>query len=210
MFQKEVAERHRRRAAHQGLRPPVGARPMAARAADRVRRPGPRLHAAAQGDLERRPLIAARRRRSPGRDAGARTVTAAAFGQRRKMLRASLKPLGVPVEALLAAPGSRRPPAPRNSPSPISARSPAPSTAAGHHRPRPVSKQRLSPRAVGDVFLALHFDEARDRALELEGAVAGGINFFGRHLGRGEQQGARLVKRIDQDIEPPRLVALRR
>ena len=32
-------------------------------------------------------------------------VTAAAFGQRRKMLRSSLKPLGVPVEELLAAAG---------------------------------------------------------------------------------------------------------
>jgi 16S rRNA (adenine1518-N6/adenine1519-N6)-dimethyltransferase len=32
-------------------------------------------------------------------------VTAAAFGQRRKMLRASLKTLGVPPESLLAAAG---------------------------------------------------------------------------------------------------------
>ena len=32
-------------------------------------------------------------------------VTAAAFGQRRKMLRSSLKNLGVPVEPLLAAAG---------------------------------------------------------------------------------------------------------
>jgi len=32
-------------------------------------------------------------------------VAAAAFGQRRKMLRASLRPLGVPVEALLARAG---------------------------------------------------------------------------------------------------------
>jgi 16S rRNA (adenine1518-N6/adenine1519-N6)-dimethyltransferase len=32
-------------------------------------------------------------------------VTAAAFGQRRKMLRSSLKTLGVPVEPLLAAAG---------------------------------------------------------------------------------------------------------
>jgi 16S rRNA (adenine1518-N6/adenine1519-N6)-dimethyltransferase len=32
-------------------------------------------------------------------------VTAAAFGQRRKMLRSSLKMLGVPVEELLAATG---------------------------------------------------------------------------------------------------------
>jgi 16S rRNA (adenine1518-N6/adenine1519-N6)-dimethyltransferase len=33
-------------------------------------------------------------------------VTAAAFGQRRKMLRASLKTLGVPIEPLLAAAGA--------------------------------------------------------------------------------------------------------
>ena len=65
-----------------------------------------------------------------------------------------------------------------------------------------------APRSVGDVILALHLDQARDCASELEGAVAGDVDFFRRHLGRGDQQGARLIKRIDQDIEPPRLVAL--
>ncbi len=46
------------------------------------------------------------------------------------------------------------------------------------------------------------------RAPELEGAVAGSINFFRRHFGRGNQQRARLVERVDQDVEAPRLVAL--
>ena len=42
---------------------------------------------------------------APADKATLERVTAAAFGQRRKMLRASLKSLGVPVEALLAAAG---------------------------------------------------------------------------------------------------------
>ena len=42
---------------------------------------------------------------APADKAGLERVTAAAFGQRRKMLRASLKSLGVPVEPLLAAAG---------------------------------------------------------------------------------------------------------
>jgi 16S rRNA (adenine1518-N6/adenine1519-N6)-dimethyltransferase len=42
---------------------------------------------------------------APADKATLERVTAAAFGQRRKMLRSSLKSLGVPVEALLAAAG---------------------------------------------------------------------------------------------------------
>ena len=42
---------------------------------------------------------------APARKSVLERVTAAAFGQRRKMLRSSLKSLGVPVEALLAATG---------------------------------------------------------------------------------------------------------
>src|SRR5712671_5248058 len=63
------------------------------------------------------------------------------------------------------------------------------------------------PRAVGDVILALHLDQARDGALELEGAVAGDIDFVGRYFGRGDQQRARLVERVDQDVEASGLVA---
>jgi 16S rRNA (adenine1518-N6/adenine1519-N6)-dimethyltransferase len=40
---------------------------------------------------------------APAKKAALERVTAAAFGQRRKMLRTSLKPLGLPVERLLAA-----------------------------------------------------------------------------------------------------------
>src|SRR5467141_5288442 len=57
------------------------------------------------------------------------------------------------------------------------------------------------PRAVGEVVLALHLDQPRDGAAELEGAVTGGIDFFGRHFGRRDQQGARLIERVDQDVE---------
>src|SRR5262245_11669880 len=69
-------------------------------------------------------------------------------------------------------------------------------------------KGSLSARPVGDVTLALHFDQPRDRALELEGAVPGDIDFLRRHRGGSDQQGARLIEGIDQDIEPSRLIAL--
>jgi 16S rRNA (adenine1518-N6/adenine1519-N6)-dimethyltransferase len=42
---------------------------------------------------------------APAQRAALERVTAAAFGQRRKMLRASLKPLGIPLEPLLAQTG---------------------------------------------------------------------------------------------------------
>jgi 16S rRNA (adenine1518-N6/adenine1519-N6)-dimethyltransferase len=48
------------------------------------------------------PLVS---RFAPADKATLERVTAAAFGQRRKMLRSSLKALGVPVEPLLAAAG---------------------------------------------------------------------------------------------------------
>ena len=83
----------RRRAAHQGLWPAVGAGPACLRGAAAVRRGALRLRAAAQGHLLRRAADAATRRRSPGRPRAAGKVTAAAFGQRRKMLRGSLSGL---------------------------------------------------------------------------------------------------------------------
>ena len=48
------------------------------------------------------------------------------------------------------------------------------------------------------------------RAPELEGAVADSLNFFRRQIGRGDQQRARLIERVDQDVEAPSLVALLR
>src|SRR5215469_8697186 len=65
-------------------------------------------------------------------------------------------------------------------------------------------------RAVSDVVLALHLDQPGDGAAELEGAVAGSIDFFGRHFSRGDQQGARLVEYVHQDIEATGGVALSR
>ena len=65
-----------------------------------------------------------------------------------------------------------------------------------------------SPLPVGDVAFALHFDQSRDRALEFEGVVAGGVDLLGRRRGRGYQQGARLVEGVDQDAEAPGGVAL--
>ena len=69
-----------------------------------------RLRAAAQGHLVAGRSRAARRSRSPAIAARSQRVTAAAFGQRRKMLRQSLKSLGVDP---LGAAGRRRHARPR-------------------------------------------------------------------------------------------------
>jgi len=53
--------------------------------------------------------------------------------------------------------------------------------------------------------LALHLDQPGHGASEFEGAVASDIDFFRRHFGRGDQQGARLTERVYQDVEPPGL-----
>jgi hypothetical protein len=60
---------------------------------------------------------------------------------------------------------------------------------------------------VGDVLLALHLDQRRDGGAEREGAVSGNIDVFGPIFGRGDQQGARLVECVDQDVETPGRVA---
>src|ERR1700730_1382617 len=65
-----------------------------------------------------------------------------------------------------------------------------------------------APRAVCDVVLALLLDQPRDEAAEFESAVAGSIDCFGGHLGRGDQQGARLIEGVDQDVETPSHVTL--
>ena len=107
MFQKEVAERIVAAPGLQGLRPARRSSPSgAADAAHRLRDPGPRLHPAAQG--RRAPSSRSSALEAPRFPADAATlsrVVALAFGQRRKMLRASLKPLGPDVEALLAEAG---------------------------------------------------------------------------------------------------------
>ena len=64
-----------------------------------------RLHAAAEGDLVGGAPRAQAGRSATRRRATLEAVTAAAFGQRRKMIRQSLKSTGVPVEPLLAAAG---------------------------------------------------------------------------------------------------------
>src|SRR5437763_7735995 len=71
----------------------------------------------------------------------------------------------------------------------------------------PGNSAELHP-AVGEIVLALHLDKARCRALKFEGAVARDINLLGRHLGRSDEQGARLVQRIDQDVEALSLVSV--
>src|ERR1051326_2396174 len=47
--------------------------------------------------------------------------------------------------------------------------------------------------AIGEVVLALHLDQPRDGALEFKGAVPRHVDLLGRYVGRGDEQGARLV-----------------
>ena len=92
MFQREVALRivatpgRARR-----LRAPCRAGRLADAGADPVRRAARRLHPAAEGDLERGRTDPARRSPTPATRRLLSAATQAAFGQRRKMLRQSLK-----------------------------------------------------------------------------------------------------------------------
>ena len=109
MFQREVARRivatpdEPRR-----LWPPRGARGMADGGAHPVRRRARGLHAAAEGHVKRGRTHSARRARAL-RPATLSALTQAAFGQRRKMLRQSLKAFAaarrLDLAALLAAAG---------------------------------------------------------------------------------------------------------
>ncbi len=107
MFQREVAERSSPRPAR-SLRPAVRARRLAQRGAHPVRRRAIRLRAAAEGDLVAGGACPARGAAAVRSEALQR-VTEAAFGQRRKMLRQSLKSLGRdPMPLLDASRASRR------------------------------------------------------------------------------------------------------
>ena len=106
MFQREVAERTRRAPGLEKLRPIVRAGSAGAREARILFDiaasafvPPPKVTSSLVQ------LIAACRRRSPATRTPCKRVTQAAFGQRRKMLRQSLKSLGADVPALL---GRRR------------------------------------------------------------------------------------------------------
>ena len=98
MFQTEVAD-HDRGARRQILWPPVGHRPILLQGGTDARHSGCGLHPTAQSLIHRRTSDAARHRPADVVLTILEKVTAAAFGQRRKMLRSSLKSLG--GEALL-------------------------------------------------------------------------------------------------------------
>ena len=97
---------HRCRAGFEDLRPPVGAGAVALRGAHSVRRQSFGFRAAAESHVFRACSLCRARRRALRPYGSSRAVTQAAFGQRRKMLRQSLRSLGADVPALL---GSRRP-----------------------------------------------------------------------------------------------------
>jgi hypothetical protein len=69
-------------------------------------------------------------------------------------------------------------------------------------------KGTLAARAIDDVVLALHLDQPREGALELEGAVAGERRFPPKELRPMRSTGSRLIERVDQDVEAPGLVVL--
>ena len=102
MFQREVAERIVAAPGSKSYGRLSRAGAMALRGAHHVRGPSVGLRAAAEGHLRARAFCAAggAARLRPQRSS--RAVTKAAFGQRRKMLRQSLRALGADVSALLA------------------------------------------------------------------------------------------------------------
>src|SRR5260370_35415239 len=57
------------------------------------------------------------------------------------------------------------------------------------------------------VIVALHLDQARDGALELEGAVAVGVELLRRRGGGADEVAVRLIERVDEDVEALGLVA---
>ena len=102
MFQKEVAERIVAAPGSDAYGRLSVARPVARDAADRDEGPPLGLRAAAQGDVGGGPHRAGAKRPRASIAAMLERLTAAAFGQRRKMLRSSLKALPGALEALRA------------------------------------------------------------------------------------------------------------
>ena len=60
---------------------------------------------------------------------------------------------------------------------------------------------------IGDIIFALHLVQPGHGTPEFPGTVAFRVDLVRRHLGRGDQQRTRLVKRVDQDVEALRLIA---
>ena len=100
MFQREVADRLSAKPGTKSLRQAVGDRPVAGGGASAVQPARPRLHATAEIESTVVQFIPRRPTPEPAEFSAMEAVTAAAFGQRRKMLRASLKSLGN-AEALI-------------------------------------------------------------------------------------------------------------
>ena len=105
MFQREVAERIVARSGRKQLRPLVGVGQLALCHQTSVRHPTVGVCAAAQGYLVAGASRPATRSATMRRLNALERVTAAAFGQRRKMLRQSLKALAPDPSPLLAAAG---------------------------------------------------------------------------------------------------------
>ncbi len=97
MFQREVAERIVAKARRRSLWPARRAVRLAHGGADRLQCRARSVHAAAQGHLQRGAPEAEGNVAMACRCAISKQVTRAAFGQRRKMVRQSLKSLGVPM-----------------------------------------------------------------------------------------------------------------
>src|SRR5260370_34467645 len=80
-------------------------------------------------------------------------------------------------------------------------------TALWRRSPHFLNRRLRSPPPARQVAVALHLRQARDRAPELEGAVAVGVKLLRRRGGGADEIAMRLVERVDEDVEAPGLVA---
>src|SRR5713226_442403 len=78
--------------------------------------------------------------------------------------------------------------------------------AAAHAAVPPLMGAASAPPAR-QVTVALHLDQARDGALELEGAVAVGVELLRRRGGGADEVAVRLIERVDEGVESRGLVA---
>src|SRR5258708_23314465 len=80
-------------------------------------------------------------------------------------------------------------------------------TALWRRSPHFLNRRLRSPPPARQVAVALHLRQARDRAPELEGAVAVGVKLLRRRGGGADEIAMRLVERVDEDVEATSLVA---
>src|SRR5258708_36291182 len=76
-------------------------------------------------------------------------------------------------------------------------------TALWRRSPHFLNRRLRSPPPARQVAVALHLRQARDRAPELEGAVAVGVEVLRRRGGGADELALRPVEVVDADVETP-------